>query len=64
MPLFGLFTEIYAGHMGMGPGGRVREGGLDFTYRRTGARKAPHHGRVSVLCSGHHLAVSLRKTAL
>src|SRR5690606_1984006 len=25
--LFGLFTEVYAGHMGIGPEGRVREGG-------------------------------------
>jgi len=28
VPLFGLFTEIYAGHMRIGPEGRVREGGL------------------------------------
>src|SRR5690606_12617365 len=26
--LFGFFTEVYVGHMGIGPEGRVREGGL------------------------------------
>src|SRR5690606_32567026 len=26
-------------------------------------RKAPHHGRIFVLYSGHHLAISLVKTA-
>src|SRR5690606_11987182 len=57
VPLFRLFTEIYAGHMGIGPEGKVKEDGHTCT------RKAPHHGRIFVLCSGHHLAVSLLKTA-
>src|SRR5690606_23495342 len=37
--------------------GKVKEDGHTCT------RKAPHHGRFFVLYSGHHLAVSLLKTA-
>jgi len=41
VPLFGLFTEVYAGHMGMGPEGRVTEGGLRHGIAPAFDRSAP-----------------------
>src|SRR5690606_3632047 len=38
LSLFGFFTEVYAGHMGIGPEGRVREGGLGHGVSREFSR--------------------------
>src|SRR5690606_40148008 len=53
VPLFRLFTEIYAGHMGIGPEGKVKEDGHICT------RKAPNHGSVGWLCAADNLTFSL-----